>query len=362
MKVSHQPRSQPFLSLLVFAGVAAVAYADHLVTSVSLAYLYFLPLALSGFVHRLRTSLTLVFVCVFLSDWLGPQEHSYSQNILRNALAAIGFATVVVVVNRLTAQRAALTNVVNSQADELAREIQLAAQVQKRLLPHEPPRVPEFEIAGRMYPAKGVGGDYYDFLEIPGGNLGVVIADVSGKGVCAGLFMPAVRIALRTNIKPGETVVQIMETANKVLYELTDDERFVSLIYISLDFNSRCLQYSNAGHNPALLFRARSCEAFWLEKGGPVLGLLPGACFEAASEIMDPGDLLVLYTDGLVEAHDYTGREFSRAELRSLVASHSQLSAEQLIREIHAAAEDFSVNRTLEDDLTLVVLKASAPQ
>lgn len=337
MKISHQPQTQSFLSLLVFAGIGAIAYADHRVSSVSLAYLYFLPLALSGFVHRLRTSLTLAFVCVFLSDWLRPQGHTQWPHIFPNTLAAIGFLTVVVFVNKLAAQSAALSDVVHSQADELAREIQLAAQVQRRLLPHEAPKIPGFEIAGRMYPAKGVGGDYYDFLEIPGGNLGVVIADVSGKGVSAGLFMPAVKIALRTNIKPGETVEQIMETANRVIYDLTDDERFVSLFYASLDCGSRCLQYSNAGHNPPLLFRARSREAIWLEKGGPVLGLLPDARFEAGSERMSPGDLLVLYTDGLIETHDSTGQEFSRAKLLFLVEAHCELSAEHLIATIHGA-------------------------
>jgi sigma-B regulation protein RsbU (phosphoserine phosphatase) len=150
-------------------------------------------------------------------------------------LALIGFTSIVLFVNRLTVQRAALGRVVQDQVDELAKEMELAAEVQRRLLPAYPPSVPGFELAARMYPAKVVGGDYYDFMEMPNGKLGFAIGDVSGKGVSAGLFMPAVRIALRTNVSLAIRVELTMEMANRVMYELTDEERFVSSFYGVLD-------------------------------------------------------------------------------------------------------------------------------
>jgi sigma-B regulation protein RsbU (phosphoserine phosphatase) len=358
LRSSSKVQIHPVLSLLVFAGMAAVAYADHLVAGVSLAYLYFLPLALSAFVHRLRTSMVLVLICAFLGDWFGPAEHGQWPHAARMVLALIGFTSVVLFVNRLTAQRAALGRVVQDQADELAKEMELAAEVQRRLLPSYPPSVPGFELAARMYPAKAVGGDYYDFMEMPNGKLGFAIGDVSGKGVSAGLFMPAVRIALRANVGREARVEQTMEMANRVMYELTDEERFVSLFYGVLDITSRHLCYANAGHHPPLLFRAHSREADWLETGGPVLGLLSDVRFESGSTDLLSGDLFVLYTDGVVEAHNPDGKEFSRDRLLAVVAAHSEVSAEELTRTIYSSVVDFSRKDRLEDDLTVVVLKA----
>lgn len=185
LKPFRKGEPRHLLSLLVATGIASVAYADHLVVSVSLAFLYFLPLALSSFVHRLRTSLLLVLLCVVLSDQFGPPEHTGWQHIVRNLLALIGFTTVVLFVNQLTKQRVALTGEVRAQMEELANEMRLAAEVQRRLLPQHPPSVPGFEIAAQMYPAKAVGGDFYDFMEMQNGKLGFVVADVAGKGVPA---------------------------------------------------------------------------------------------------------------------------------------------------------------------------------
>jgi sigma-B regulation protein RsbU (phosphoserine phosphatase) len=171
-------------------------------------------------------------------------------------------------------------------------------------------------------------------------------------------LMPAVRIALRTNVSPAIVVELTMEMANRVMYELTDEERFVSLFYGVLDITSRHLCSANAGHHPPLLFRAHSREAGWLETGGPVLGLLSDVRFESGSKDLLPGDLFVLYTDDVVEPHNYDGMEFSRDRLLAVVASHSEVSAEDLTRTIYSSVVDFSGKDRLEDDLTVVVRKA----
>lgn len=342
---------------MVAAGIASVAYADHLVVSVSLAFLYFLPLALSSLIHRLRTSLLLVLLCVVFSDQFGPAEHAGWQHIVRNLLALIGFTTVVLFVNQLSKQHETLAGEVRAQREELANEMKLAAEVQGRLLPQHPPSVPGFEIAAQMYPAKAVGGDFYDFMEMQSGKLGFVIADVAGKGVPAGLFMPAVKIALRTNVNHQDSLEQMMSRTNQILYELTDEERFVSLFYGILDPAARHLRYVNAGHQPPLLWRGFSREAVWLEASGPVMGLLPGVQFETGSVELFPGDLLVLYTDGVVETHNTNGEEFSRDRLLTAVASHSETSAQHLPKAIYASVVDFSGTERPEDDVTIVALK-----
>jgi sigma-B regulation protein RsbU (phosphoserine phosphatase) len=222
--------------------------------------------------------------------------------------ARIGFTSIVLFVNRLTVQRAALGRVVQDQVDELAKEMQLAAEVQRRLLPAYPPT--GFELAARMYPAKVVGGDYYDFMEMPNGKLGFAIGDVSGKGVSAGLFMPAVRIALRTNVSQAIRVELTMEMANRVMYELTDEERlYPRFTAYSISHRSICAMQTPGITLPCCSEPIRG-ETGRLETGGPVLGLLSDVRFESGSKDLLPGDLFVLYTDGVVEAHNC--KEFSR--------------------------------------------------
>lgn len=358
MKLRPKTHSSFWLSLLVLAGITSIAYADHLVASVSLAFLYFLPLALSGLIHRLRTSLLLVLVCVGLSDWFGSLEHTGWRHSARNLMALIGFTSVVLFVNRLSVQRTALAAEVQAQAEELAKDMKLAGEVQRRLLPQNPPSVPGFDIAARTYPARVVDGDLYDFIEMQNGNLGLVIADIAGKGVAAGLFMPAVKIALRANLNHAGNLEMVMTKANHVIYELTDEERFASLFYGILDTTTRRLRYINAGHQPPLLLRGSTGEVVWLETGGPVMGLLPDVHFETGSVELLPSDLLVLYTDGVVETHNAAGEEFSRDRLLTVVASHSGAAAQHLAETIHTSVVGFSETHRPEDDLTIVILKA----
>lgn len=272
-------------------------------------------------------------------------------------MALVGFTSVVLFVNRLSVQRTALATEVQARAEQLAKDMKLAGEVQRRLLPQRPPSVPGFDIAARTYPARVVDGDLYDFIEMQNGNLGLVIADVAGKGVAAGLFMPAVKMALRANLNHTGNLERVMTKANQVIYELTDEERFASLFYGILDTTTRRLCYINAGHQPPLLFRGSTGEVVWLETGGPVMGLLPDVHFETGSVELLPRDLLVLYTDGVVETHNVAGEEFSRDRLLAVVASRSDEAAHHLAETIHTSVVEFSEMDRPEDDLTVVILK-----
>ncbi|MCL4523214.1 MAG: PP2C family protein-serine/threonine phosphatase [Acidobacteria bacterium] len=347
------------LALVVLGALAVVAYFDFAVQTISLGFLYVLPLALSAFVFRLRISLGLVLICFVLQDVFGPFEHAGWQHIVRNLLTLIAFLVVVVVVDRLVGQRRRLTELVRMQRDELAQEIELAAQVQQRLLPSAPPVRNGFDIAGRMMAARTVGGDYFDYIELPQGDLGIVIADVSGKGVAAALLMPSVEMALRMDAPSASHTNQVIRNLSNVLFEVTEEDRFVTLFYGKLDVSERLLEYTNAGHLPPLLLRAASPAPQWLEAGGIVTGLVADAEYDCAQVRIEPGDTLVLYTDGLTEATNAAGEQFTRRRLVELVRQKQGLSAQDLISAIHNAVLAFRGSDSLEDDLTLIVVRAA---
>ncbi len=345
------------LTSVIVAGIAAVAYVDRSVTSLSLASLYFLPLALSALVHPLRISIALSIVCLALHDLLSPVRDTGMRHFTGDAAALLGYVFVVIVVNQLGAQRRRLADLAAKQRDELAAEINLAAEVQQSILPRSIPTVPGFEFAARMYPARIVAGDYYGFIELANGEVAVVIGDVSGKGVAAGLLMPSIEVALRMDAPRFPRTSDLLHAFNNVVQQITVGRRFITLFYGKLCPQSRSLEYTNAGHNPPLLIRA-GAETCKLDQGGPVLGVLPNSEYKNDVVALCHRDVLVLYTDGVVEAESPAGEEYSAARLAALVSSHLQETADKLIESIHASVTQFRGEAPQADDMTLVVLKA----
>ena len=344
------------LTVVVVAGISAVSYADKSVASVSLAPLYFLPLALSALLHPLRISLALSVVCLGLHDLLGPVRDAGVPHITKDATTLLGYIFVVIVVNQLGTQRRRLAALAEKQRDELAKEIQLAAEVQQSILPRSIPTVPGFDFAARMYPAKTVAGDYYGFFELPAGEIAVVIADVSGKGVAAGLLMPSIEVALRMDAARFSSTSDLLQTFNNVVCQITSGRRFISLFYGKLYPQSQSLEYTNAGHNPPLVIRAGT-DPSPLDKGGPVLGVLPNSHYESEKISLRQGDVLVLYTDGAVEAENPAGEQYSAERLSRTVSLHLQQNASELIETIYTSVIQFRKTTSLADDLTLVLLK-----
>ncbi len=344
------------LTIVVVAGISAVAFADKSVASVSLAPLYFLPLALSALVHPLRISLALSIVCLALHDLVGPIRDLGTRHLTRDATTLLGYVFVVVVVNQLGAQRQRLADLAARERDELASEIHLAAEVQQSILPRSVPTVSGFDCAARMYPAKTVAGDYYGFIELPAGEIAVVIADVSGKGVAAGLLMPSIEVALRMDAARFSSTSDLLQTFNNVVCQITGGHRFISLFYGKLSPQSHSLEYTNAGHNPPLVIRAGT-DPSPLDKGGPVLGVLPNSHYESEKITLRQGDILVLYTDGAVEAENPAGEQYSAERLSRIVGLHLQQNASELIETIYTSVIQFRKTTSLADDLTLVLLK-----
>jgi serine phosphatase RsbU (regulator of sigma subunit) len=348
--------SEALLLLAALFGILAVAYADSLVVTISLGYLYVLPLSLAALTQYRRTAFSLAALCVLLHDWLGPYEYTGKQLLYVSLLSSAGFFVVVLFVGKLADQRRRLMHVVSAQRHELELELTQAAEVQQRLLPHKAPSIPGMEIAGLMSPSKELGGDYYDYIPFPEGVLGLVIADVSGKGTEAALFMPSIEVALRMDSHAPSPTHEIVSNLNKVLYELTGQSRYVTLFYAKVDISRQKLEYTNAGHFPPMLLRGDEPE-MWLTEGGTVVGLLPLAEYRTASIVLNPGDVMILYTDGVIEAENEKGEIFTTERLIKVARANQLKTAQELLQGIYSAVLSFSGTKELHDDLTIVVFK-----
>ncbi len=191
---SNGPAWPPLV--LVLGAISAVAYADHLVVSISLVYLYILPLVLGAIFLRREISYSLIVVCVLFHDYYSPRGMNAGLRIFHNLSATLCFAFVVYVIQRYMEQKEALAKTVQRR-DDLLKDVELAAQVQRLFLPSGKPAIAGLELAGMMLPARGVGGDYYDYFPIDAHTTQIVIADVAGKGVPAALIMSATAAAMR---------------------------------------------------------------------------------------------------------------------------------------------------------------------
>lgn len=344
-------------ALLIFGSIAAVAYADFVVSSVSLGYLYILPLGISAMFLRTRISYALVAVCVFLHDLFGPPYPSPQARITHNLTAAIGFTFVVYVIQRYVRQREQLDRTVRRQRDQLLQDLELAAQVQRMFLPNHRPSIPGLEIAGVMQPARGVSGDYYDYRSIDEHTIQVVIADVSGKGVPAALLMSATAAAVQLEARERRDMLEVVNRLNSGLHSLSDSNRYVTLMLAEIDARSHSLRYVNCGHNPALLFQAKTHDVVPMNSSCFPIGMFDSEACAINSANLSAGDILVLYTDGVTEAEDSRGEEFGMERLSALIRRGHTLSADGLMNHILESVTDFSRDVGFEDDATLLVVK-----
>jgi serine phosphatase RsbU (regulator of sigma subunit) len=344
-------------AILIFGSIAAVAYADFVVSSVSLGYLYILPLGISAMFLRTRISYALVAVCVFLHDLFGPPYPSPQARITHNLTAAIGFTFVVYVIRRYVRQREQLDKTVRQQRDQLLQDVELAAQVQSLFLPNHRPSIPGLEVAGMMQPARGVSGDYYDYRSIDAHTIQVVIADVSGKGVPAALLMAATAAAVQLEAREKRDMLEVVNRLNSGLHSLSDSNRYVTLVLVEIDARSQSLRYVNCGHNPALLFQATTHDVVPMNSSCFPIGMFDSEACSINSANLRTGDILVLYTDGVTEAENSLGEEFGMERLSVLIRRGHTLSADGLMNHILESVTDFSRDVGFEDDATILVVK-----
>jgi putative ABC transport system permease protein len=242
------------------------------------------------------------------------------------------------------------------EEEKLRRDLALAGEVQKRLLPDRSPDSRIAAIAAVSVPARIVGGDYYDFLEIGDHRIGIALADVSGKGVAAALIMSVVHASLRIISADADIPLpQLASRMNSFLHRCTQANKYATFFYAQLDERCRQLRYVNAGHNPPYLVTAREIQE--LSTGGSVIGLFPDMPFEEGTVDMQPGDLLVMFTDGVTEALNVDGEEFGEARLKMLVRAVCPLPVQEISSRLVDELRTWTNGAAQYDDLTFVLLK-----
>jgi phosphoserine phosphatase RsbU/P len=247
-----------------------------------------------------------------------------------------------------------------AQRERLDRELEIAREVQQRLFPQKLPVVEGLDFAGYCRPALGVGGDYYDFIRLPDGCLGIAIGDVSGKGIAAALMMASLQASLRgQTIKPAETLSEMVQHINRLVFDASAENRYATFFYAQYDPLKRMLRYVNAGHNPPMVHRVADGKHSFLrlEEGGTVVGLFPDFAYRDAQVQLEPGDALIAFTDGISEAMNAAEEEFDEERLMRTLSACKARTAAEIITYVLNDVDGFTAGARQHDDMTLVVVR-----
>ncbi len=244
-----------------------------------------------------------------------------------------------------------------AEKERLLKELEIAKGIQQSFLPDKSPEIKDMEIAAYNLPAKEVGGDFYDFIQLTEDKWGLVIADVSGKGMPAALFMALSRTLVRASASSNYSASNAISKANNLICEESKSGMFVTLFYAILDVKKRKLTYVNAGHNPPFLFRQSNEDIVALKAKGLVLGAMDNIDLEEVHVDLDNGDIVVLYTDGVTEAINNDEEQFDEKRLLDAVAANKNLPAQDIIKNIVEEVVCFSEGQPQFDDITMMILK-----
>ena len=249
------------------------------------------------------------------------------------------------------------------ERSQLEDDLELSQKVQKALLPQQAPEIPGLDVAAFSQPAQIVGGDYFDFCRFQDDAHGLVIADVMGKGMSASLLMASLQASLRILVPENCSPAEVVNRLNHIFCHNIHLTKFVTMFLGRFDPRTYTLTYSNAGHNPPLLFHqeANSGEPVcWLMPTGPAIGLVEEFRVEEQTVTLRPGDILLLYTDGVTEAMNLEEEEFGTERLAAFLRQSANLSPAELVRELRTRLRDFTNGQPLADDTTVVVCKVEA--
>ena len=256
------------------------------------------------------------------------------------------------------------TAMIHQEAAEkrkLESELQTAREVQTILLPDHAPHLSDYVIEGTNLPAKVVSGDYYDYVPIDSTHYGVLIADVSGKGVPASLIMAMCRSVIRANARDNHSPAAVLSAANRMLFPDIRLDMFISVAYLVLNSESNEVRLARAGHDAPFLYRSSDQSVEELNPPGMAIGIDDGDVFERCTRDfvfeMNPGDLIMLYTDGVNEALDADGEEFGVDAIRKTIARTAQGGANAVVQGITAAIRDFAGTQPQNDDITLIAVE-----
>ncbi len=239
----------------------------------------------------------------------------------------------------------------------MQRELQMAREMQSSFLPQEIPQLDGWQFAARWLPAREVAGDYFDFIPLDDHNLGLVIADVTDKGAPAALFMIFTNSIIRGSVHPSIPPAESIRSANRLIVDKSPNAMFVSLVYTSINVESGEMKWVNAGHNPPIYYNGSEDTFHRLPPTGMVLGIEIEAAFEQHAQTIQPGDFVLYYTDGLIDAVNAEEEDFGMARLEEIVQANRHESAEELIGRLENAVAEHSGAATPFDDITIMVVR-----
>lgn len=240
--------------------------------------------------------------------------------------------------------------------ERMERELELATEIQQRFQPSSPPIMEGYEFQGISFSCYEIGGDYYDFIPRSDGKMYIALGDVSGKGTAAALLMSSLHAAIHAQVSGTSTLANAISSVNLYMAENTPANRFVTLFIAELDPADGTLNYINAGHNPPLVARADG-QVEQLASGGFPLGIIPNAEYELGQTILQKGEALVIYSDGVSEANNLKGDEFGMERLTEVVKQNRQRSASGMRDKVESALSVFTETAPANDDITLVIVK-----
>jgi sigma-B regulation protein RsbU (phosphoserine phosphatase) len=243
--------------------------------------------------------------------------------------------------------------------ERLRRELALATEVQKRLFPESPFSTAGLQLTGICMPARGVGGDYYDFLELGNQQTGVALADVAGKGIAAALIMSIVQASLRSLASTdGISLADLATKMNRLLHRSTGVNGYATFFYSQFDEKRRTLRYVNAGHNPPFLLR-QSGEIEELKNGGMIIGMFAQAAYEETEIQLQSGDVLLAFSDGVTEAHNPQQEEFDEEPLKNLLRRAATLPIQEMAAKIMDELKVWMSGAPQHDDLTFILMRVT---
>lgn len=245
------------------------------------------------------------------------------------------------------------------EKEKMEKELALAAQIQRDFLPKLTPDLENFDIAGDMIPCSQVGGDYYDFIPIGSNRLGIVIADVSGKGVGASLHMASLRASLHSEVHPNYNIGQMAAKLNNSVHRDTQINCFITFFFCELNQNTGELEFVNAGHNPPIVIDKKG-KIQRLESVGLCLGMFPDVEYKSQRLKLNLDDVMVLFTDGITESRNKDNKQFEEERLIRFLKRQSKLSAPDLLKKVHEEVDSFTSGVEQMDDMTFVVVKKTS--
>ncbi len=239
---------------------------------------------------------------------------------------------------------------------DVTQDWAIACDVQQRFMEHQSPGIDNVTYSARCRQVRELGGDFYDLVPLPHNRLALAVGDASGKGLAAALMISNVQSSLRTAASfTGNDGPAMLSAVNRQVHATSLADRYATLFYGIFDAGTRRLDYVNAGHNPAMVLR-RDGSIIWLEAGGVPLGIFPNSTYEQGTVQLNPGDLIVAYTDGVIEALNPVGEEWGLERLQEAATESDAQCADQIVHAIFTSMDEFSRGRQT-DDATVVVVQ-----